>query len=55
LTAVEADAVVRASEGCPLALLEFGQAMARGIDAAGGTPMPLSAGLESAFGAAVRA
>jgi DNA-binding CsgD family transcriptional regulator len=59
LTGNQVERVLRASEGCPLALVEFGAALARDADAGGeaggAAPLPLSAGLEAAYGAAVRA
>jgi DNA-binding CsgD family transcriptional regulator len=55
LTGNAADRVIRASEGCPLALLEFGSAVARGGVALGGAPLPLSAALEATYSQVVRA
>lgn len=55
LTAIEVDRVVHASEGCPLAVVEFGHAVAHNAAGAADMPLPLRAGLDQAFGAAVRA
>ncbi|HET8581635.1 MAG TPA: AAA family ATPase, partial [Jatrophihabitans sp.] len=53
LTELEVDRLVRASEGCPLALLEFGAALARGDEFVAEAPLPLTAGLEATYGSAV--
>ncbi|HLY33587.1 MAG TPA: AAA family ATPase [Jatrophihabitantaceae bacterium] len=55
LTDIQRDRVVCASEGCPLALHEFGAALAAGQARYDDTPLPLSTSLESGYGRLIRA